>query len=88
MESTRVRPHETIFNHRLLLWLAMRPYTIEQGPDRMEDIDIDEIAEVSYSGEDASIVDVTFKDGTTKRFNGAEHQEIFALLNHWSPPTA
>ena len=54
----------------------------------MTEIDVDEIREVNYLDDEASSVDVTFKDGTTKRFSGSEHPEIFALLNHWSPPTA
>jgi hypothetical protein len=54
----------------------------------MDAFDIDEIAEVNYSGDNAEIVDVRFKDGTTKQFNGSEHPEILALLNHWTPPTA
>jgi len=54
----------------------------------MDEIDIDEIFEVNYSGPDAAIVDVRFKDGSTKRFNGSDHPEVLALLNHWTPPTA
>jgi hypothetical protein len=51
----------------------------------MDPIDIDEIAEVNYQDESVS---VTFKDGSTRIYNGTEHPEIFAILNHWTPPTA
>ena len=54
----------------------------------MDQFDVDEILEVNYLGDDAATVDVKFKDGTAKRFNGSEHPEILALLNHWTPPTA
>jgi hypothetical protein len=54
----------------------------------MDQFDVDEIVEVNYLGDDGSIVDVRFKDGTTQRFNSSEHPEILELLNHWAPPTA
>ncbi len=53
-----------------------------------EEIDVDEIAEVNYLGDDASTVDVVFKDGTSKRFDSVQHPEILSQLNHWTPPTA
>jgi len=58
----------------------------------MEPIDVDEIAEVNFpdsseSGE-AQSVEVVFKDGTKKRFAGAEFPDVLAVLNHWTPPTA
>ena len=52
------------------------------------EIDIDEIAEVNFTGEDASQAEVRFKDGSVKIYNGAEHPEVFAMLNHWTAPTA
>jgi hypothetical protein len=54
----------------------------------VDKIDIDEIAEVNFLGEDASQAEVRFKDGSVKTYNGEEHPEVFALLNHWTPPTA
>jgi hypothetical protein len=54
----------------------------------MDSIDVDEIAEVNYLDKDAATVEVKFKNGATQCFNGTEHPEIFAILNHWSPPTA
>jgi hypothetical protein len=54
----------------------------------MDQIDVDEILEIEYLDEPAACVEVTFKDGSVRRFNGSEHPEIFAMLNHWSPPTA
>jgi hypothetical protein len=54
----------------------------------MEQINVDEIAEVNFSGEAEETVEVVFKDHSTKTFNGAEHPEVFELLNHWTPPTA
>lgn len=68
-------------------------HLLETLPDRgvpsgMNQIDVDQIAEVNYPDDPAGTVEVKFKDGTTKRFNGEEHPEIFAILNHWTPPTA
>ena len=54
----------------------------------MEQIDVDEIAEVNYLDEPAGTVEVVFKGGVIKRYNGSEHPEVFAILNHWTPPTA
>jgi hypothetical protein len=54
----------------------------------MDEIDVDEITEVNFAGEAADIAEVKFKDGSTKFYNGREHPEIFAMLNHWTPPTA
>jgi hypothetical protein len=58
----------------------------------MVDIDVDEILEVNYlesstPGETAG-VEVTFKNGTTKVYEGPELAEVLAILNHWTPPTA
>ena len=55
---------------------------------RTDQIDVDEIAEMNYLDDAASTVEVTFRNGSTKRYNGAEHPEIFEVLNHWTPPTA
>ena len=54
----------------------------------MDQIDIDEIAEVNFQGENASQAEVRFKDGSIKTYNGTEHPEVFEMLNHWTPPTA
>jgi hypothetical protein len=58
----------------------------------MVDIDVDEIAEVNYleadEPENAERVQVTFRDGTEKIFEGAELPEVLRILNHWTPPTA
>jgi hypothetical protein len=54
----------------------------------VDQIEIDEIAEVNFTGEDASQAEVRFKDGSVKTYNGEEHPEVFALLNHWTAPTA
>ena len=54
----------------------------------MEQIDIDEIAEVNFPDENSASVEVRFKDGSTKTYNGTEHPEVYAMLNHWTPPTA
>jgi hypothetical protein len=58
----------------------------------MEPIDVDEIIEVNFpdSGDqtDAQTVEVVFKDGTRKKFSGADFPEAMAVLNHWTPPTA
>ena len=55
-------------------------------------IDVDEIIEVDYldastSGEEES-VQVTFKNGMTKTYEGSELPGLLAILNHWTPPTA
>ena len=57
----------------------------------MEPIDVDEVAEINFS--DASepgeqTLEVIFKDGTKRRFSGAELPDVMAVLNHWTPPTA
>ena len=54
----------------------------------MDQIDVDQIAEVNYLDDPPGTVDVTLKDGSTRRYNGAQHPEVFAILNHWTPPTA
>jgi hypothetical protein len=58
----------------------------------MIDIDVDEIAEINYLDVDnpdgAERVEVLFKDGTEKIFEGPELPEVLAILNHWTPPTA
>ena len=55
-------------------------------------IDVDEITEVNYldgstPGETRG-VEVIFKDGTTRVYEGAELPDALAILNHWTPPTA
>ena len=54
----------------------------------MDRIDVDDIAEVNYLDDTAETVEVKFKDGTTERYNGLKHPEVFGILNHWTPPTA
>ena len=54
----------------------------------MDQIDVDDIAEVNYLDDTASTVEVKFKDGRTERYNGSEHPQVFDILNHWTPPTA
>jgi len=52
----------------------------------MEEIDIDNIKEVNYTG--TGSVEGKFKDGTSRNYSGEELPEILAILNHWTPPTA
>jgi hypothetical protein len=54
----------------------------------MDQIDVDQIAEVNYLDDPPGTVDVTLKDGSTTRYNGTQHPDVFAILNHWTPPTA
>ncbi len=54
----------------------------------MDEINVDEIVEVNFSGEKNETVEVKFKDGSSQTFNGREHPEVFVMLNHWTPPTA
>ena len=60
--------------------------------EEMLNIDVDEITDVNYldgatPGETSGVA-VTFKDGTTRVYEGAELPEALAILNHWTPPTA
>ena len=43
---------------------------------------------VNYVEGVSATVEVTFKDGTKRQYNGTEHPEVYAILNHWTPPTA
>jgi hypothetical protein len=56
------------------------------------DIDVDQILEVDYPDADTPSemdrVQVTFKDGTIKVYQGPDLPEVWAILNHWTPPTA
>jgi hypothetical protein len=54
----------------------------------MNEINVDEILELNFSGENNEMAEVTFKDGSTKTYNCMDHPEIFEILNHWTPPTA
>jgi hypothetical protein len=58
----------------------------------MLDIDVDEIREVNYSGDstpgDTNAVEVVFKNGETRVYNGPELAEALEILQHWTPPTA
>ena len=55
-------------------------------------IDVDEITEVNFldgaTPGETSGVEVTFKNGTTRVYKGAELPEALAILNHWTPPAA
>jgi hypothetical protein len=58
----------------------------------MVELDVDEIREVNYlegstPGETKS-VEVLFKDGTTRLYEGSELPAVLTILNHWTPPTA
>lgn len=66
---------------------------MEQSRDRTsnqsaDQIDVDEISEVTYLSDKAETVEVIFKNGSTRIISGSEHPEIYAALNHWTPPTA
>jgi methionine-R-sulfoxide reductase len=67
---------------------CMNAVALRKVTNGVDQIDIDEIAEVNFTGEDASQAEVRFKDGSVESFNGKEHPEVFALLNHWIAPTA
>jgi hypothetical protein len=58
----------------------------------MVDIDVDEIAEVNYldasEPQETERVQVIFKDGSEKTFEGQELPQVLKILNHWTPPTA
>lgn len=54
----------------------------------MDSIDVDEIQEITFSGEENEDAEVTFKDGSVQTYHGSVHPEIFEMLNHWTPPTA
>lgn len=58
----------------------------------MLDIDVDEILDVNSLGSstpgETSGVEVTFKDGTIRVYEGTELPEALAILHHWTPPTA
>jgi hypothetical protein len=60
--------------------------------EEMLEIDVDEIVDVNYldsptPGETGG-VEVIFKNGTIRVYEGAELPEALAILNHWTPPTA
>ena len=58
----------------------------------MIELDVDEIMEVNYqeasSPGESDKVEVVFKNGTHKIYEGPELPEVLAILNHWTPPTA
>lgn len=54
----------------------------------MDQIDVDDIAEVNYLDDRSETVEVKFRDGRIERYNGSENPEVFEILNHWTPPTA
>ncbi len=54
----------------------------------MDAINVDDIQEINFSGENNENAEVTYKDGSTETYHGDAHPEIFEMLNHWTPPTA
>jgi hypothetical protein len=58
----------------------------------MVDIDVDDIAEVNYldgaKPEDCERVQIRFKSGIEKIYEGPDLPEVLKILNHWTPPTA
>jgi hypothetical protein len=58
----------------------------------MLDIDVDEIQDVNYldtpgsAGKNA--VQIVFRNGETRVYEGQEFEEAIEILNHWTPPTA
>ena len=60
--------------------------------EEMLKIDVDDIVEISYSDSSApgetNTVEVTFKNGAIRVYEGDELPEALAILNHWTPPTA
>ena len=58
----------------------------------MIELDVDEIMEVNYPDAstpgESSKVEVVFKNGTNRVYEGPELPEVLAILNHWTPPTA
>jgi hypothetical protein len=53
----------------------------------MRDIDVDEVREVNYA-DDASSVEVIFKNGESEVYRGEDLAFALETLNHWTPPTA
>ena len=57
----------------------------------MINLDVDEILEVNYPDDstpgEGNNVQVVFKDGTSKVYEGPELPEVLAILNHLTPPT-
>jgi hypothetical protein len=58
----------------------------------MLDIDIDEIQEVNYlegpGSDEKNAVQIFFRNGETRLYQGAEFEEALEILKHWTPPTA
>ena len=56
------------------------------------DIDVDEIREVNYletsTPGERSGVQVIFKNGDIRVYEGPEFAEALEILKHWTPPTA
>jgi len=58
--------------------------------EAMIDLDVDEIQEVNYlhrAGEQ-NAVQVTFKNGEIRVYEGEAFSEALEILKHWTPPTA
>ena len=59
---------------------------------KMIDLDVDEIREVNYlNGPDPArdnSVQVIFKNGENRIYEGPEFAEAIEILKHWTPPTA
>jgi hypothetical protein len=60
--------------------------------EEMVDIDVDEIVDINYlegaTPNETGGVEIIFKNGTTKVYEGSDLMEVLAILNHWTPPTA
>ena len=56
----------------------------------MLDIDVDEIQEVNYLETPGArnAVQVIFKNGEIRVYEGPEFAEALEILKHWTPPTA
>jgi len=58
----------------------------------MVEIDVDEIQDVNYldasTAGETNAVQVTFKSGETRVYEGPEFAEAIEILKHWTPPTA
>ena len=57
----------------------------------MLDIDVDDIQEVNYADEPTSgaknSVQIIFKNGEIRVYEGPEFAEVLEILKHWTPPT-
>ena len=57
----------------------------------MVDIDVDNVAGFTYLDSDPQKPDrlqIVFKDGSEKIYEGPELPEVLKILGHWTPPMA